>query len=95
RRAGVRGPGPAGRTAAARRDGCTLETNTGGGQGPAATNAKGAGAVSGPDDERRVDFLDDLDILPDTTGDERGPGWGDSDDDSTARLLSERPPHWD
>jgi hypothetical protein len=51
--------------------------------------------VSGPDDERRVDFLDDLDILPDTTGDERGPGWGDSDDDSTARLLAERPPHWD
>jgi hypothetical protein len=51
--------------------------------------------VSGPDDERRVDFLDDLDILPDTTTDESGPGWGDSDDDSTARLLSERPPHWD
>ncbi|MBB6119039.1 hypothetical protein [Nocardiopsis algeriensis] len=50
----------------------------------------------GPDDERRVDFLDDLEILPDTTGDERALGWGDDpDDDSTARLLDERPPHWD
>ncbi|WP_201294933.1 MULTISPECIES: hypothetical protein [unclassified Nocardiopsis] len=52
--------------------------------------------MSGPDDERRVDFFDDLDILPDTTTDESGPGWGDSaEDDSIARLLDERPPHWD
>ncbi len=51
--------------------------------------------MSGPDDERRVDFFDDLDILPDTTGDESGPGWGDPEEDSTARLIAERPPHWD
>lgn len=48
-----------------------------------------------PDDERRVDFLDDLDVLPDTTTDESGPGWGDYEDDSVSRLMDERPPHWD
>lgn len=53
-------------------------------------------AVYGPDDERRVEFLDDLDVLPDTTSDEGALGWGDEvSDDSTSRLIAERPPHWD
>ncbi|CAM4018752.1 hypothetical protein NOGI109294_22505 [Nocardiopsis gilva] len=54
--------------------------------------------MSTPEDERPVDLFDDgLEILPDTTSDERGPGWGEhvSDtDDDTARLLEDRPPHW-
>lgn len=52
--------------------------------------------MSAPEDDRLVEMFDDgLEILPDTTGDERGPGWGDSDrDDNTDRLLEERPPHW-
>ncbi|QSB16598.1 hypothetical protein JQS43_10155 [Natronosporangium hydrolyticum] len=49
---------------------------------------------------------DDDEVLPDTTQDERGPGWGDdypgpgshdSHDSLTGddrRLLAERPPHW-
>lgn len=52
--------------------------------------------MPGTDDERRVDFIDDLDILLDTTSDESGVGWGeDPEEDSTARLIAERPPHWD
>ena len=51
--------------------------------------------MSGPDGERRRAFLDGLDILPDITGDERTVGWGDREEDSTARLIDERPPHWD
>ncbi len=40
---------------------------------------------------------DDFDVLPDTTSDEDGEGWGDdvdvaSDDD---RLADELPPHWE
>ncbi|MFC4561265.1 hypothetical protein ACFO4E_05285 [Nocardiopsis mangrovi] len=53
--------------------------------------------MSAPDDDRRVEFFDDgPDILPDTTADEHGAGWGESpaDDDNTARLLEDRPPHW-
>ncbi|MFD0775023.1 hypothetical protein ACFQZ2_13880 [Streptomonospora algeriensis] len=51
--------------------------------------------MSGPDDERTVDLSEDeLEILPDTTRDEHGPGWGDGPDDNTERLLEERPPHW-
>ncbi|WP_181874287.1 hypothetical protein [Marinitenerispora sediminis] len=53
--------------------------------------------MSSPDDERPVEmFDDDLDILPDVTGDERGAGWGERapDPDDTARLLEDRPPHW-
>ncbi|MFC7328761.1 hypothetical protein [Marinactinospora rubrisoli] len=53
--------------------------------------------MSSPDDERRVEmFDDDLDVLPDVTGDERGPGWGESafDADEADRLLEDRPPHW-
>ncbi|GAA1777196.1 MULTISPECIES: hypothetical protein [Streptomonospora] len=51
--------------------------------------------MSAPEDERVVDLGDDdLEILPDTTRDEYGPGWGDERDDNTDRLLEERPPHW-
>lgn len=50
--------------------------------------------MPGPDDDRRANFLDDLDLLPDTTSDERSEGWGDRDEDSTARLIADRPPHW-
>ncbi|GAB3708824.1 hypothetical protein [Nocardiopsis nanhaiensis] len=38
---------------------------------------------------------DDFELFPDTTRDERAEGWGDGEDDSTARLIAERPPHWD
>ena len=40
----------------------------------------------------------DDDLLPDVTSDERAIGWGDDfgDDEGTdARLLDDRPPHWD
>ncbi|MBV2363455.1 hypothetical protein ACFPZ0_03160 [Streptomonospora nanhaiensis] len=52
--------------------------------------------MSGPEDDRPVDLFEDgLEILPDTTSDERGPGWGDPDrDNNIERLLEERPPHW-
>ncbi|WP_190318398.1 hypothetical protein [Nocardiopsis listeri] len=50
--------------------------------------------MPGPDEDRRVDFFDDLEILPDITGDERAEGWGDTEEDSTARLIADRPPHW-
>ncbi|WP_433325508.1 hypothetical protein [Spirillospora sp. CA-294931] len=51
----------------------------------------------GPDDERPVDLTDDeIEILPDQTGDDTDTGWGEwrgeSDDD--ARLIEDRPPHW-
>lgn len=49
-----------------------------------------------PDDERPVNLADeDLEILPDQTGDDIDRGWGEwrtADDDS--RFLEERPPHW-
>ncbi|MBB4933240.1 hypothetical protein F4561_004060 [Lipingzhangella halophila] len=54
--------------------------------------------MSAPDDERQVElYEDDLEILPDTPFDERDAGWGGSlvSGDDTARLLEERPPHWD
>ncbi|MBB6170829.1 hypothetical protein HNR23_000889 [Nocardiopsis mwathae] len=56
--------------------------------------------MSTPEDERPVDLFDDgMEILPDTTGDERGAGWGERVPDAgvdadTARLLEDRPPHW-
>ena len=52
--------------------------------------------IGNPDDERPVELTDDeLDVLPDQTGDDTDRGWGEwreADDD--ARLLEERPPHW-
>ncbi|MEY9210778.1 hypothetical protein NI17_013685 [Thermobifida halotolerans] len=54
--------------------------------------------MSEPDEERLVVFDDDLEILPDTTSDEYGPGWGEATDrDGTSRieeLLNDVPPHW-
>lgn len=38
---------------------------------------------------------DDFVVLPDTTTDETGPGWGDDDAPNDDRLIEERPPHWD
>jgi hypothetical protein len=49
---------------------------------------------AGPDDDRLVElFDDDLEVLPDQTGDDTDVGWGErpSDDDS---IRYERPPHW-
>ncbi|WP_173434282.1 hypothetical protein [Allosalinactinospora lopnorensis] len=54
--------------------------------------------MSAPDDERQVELSDDeLEILPDGPGDEHGAGWGGAlfGGDDIARLLEERPPHWD
>lgn len=54
--------------------------------------------MSTPDEERPVSLFDDLEVLPDVTGDERGAGWGErvpeSDPDDLARFLEDRPPHW-
>ncbi|MBW8480899.1 hypothetical protein [Actinomadura parmotrematis] len=51
-----------------------------------------------PDDERPVDLDDDLEILPDQTGDDTDVGWGDwrgsAAEDDDDRLTAERPPHW-
>jgi len=55
----------------------------------------------GPDDMRPVDLFDEeLPVLDDQTSDDTDLGWGRwdaaSDDTAdTARLLEERPPHWD
>lgn len=38
---------------------------------------------------------DDVPVLPDTTSDEGGLGWGDEEDTGNdGRLIAERPPHW-
>jgi hypothetical protein len=39
---------------------------------------------------------DDVNVLPDTTSDERAGGWAEADEsDDDDRLEQERPPHWD
>jgi hypothetical protein len=40
---------------------------------------------------------EDVDLLPATTEDETGPGWGEAprDIDDDQWLRDERPPHWD
>lgn len=51
--------------------------------------------MPGPQERRPNPFLDDLDVLPDTTSDERAVGWGeDAERDDTDRLNADRPPHW-
>lgn len=60
-------------------------------------SSPGGPAMSGPDDERRVDLSDFDDgppVLPDITDDERGSSWGEYEEDDVARLLEDRPPHW-
>ena len=54
------------------------------------------------DDERLVDLSDEGDswvdedpVLPESTRDDTDAGWGESRRDNDARLLAERPPHWD
>jgi hypothetical protein len=63
----------------------------------------GGGIVDGrstvDDDERLVDLSDDRDqwdpLLPEATRDDTDAGWGERRRDNEARLLAERPPHWD
>ncbi len=38
---------------------------------------------------------DEFVVLPDTTTDETGPGWGDEPESDDARLREDRPPHWE
>ncbi|HEU0041712.1 MAG TPA: hypothetical protein VFQ15_05120 [Jiangellaceae bacterium] len=39
---------------------------------------------------------DDFEVLPDTTTDESAVGWNeDGDETNDARLLADRPPHWE
>jgi hypothetical protein len=38
---------------------------------------------------------DDLDVLPDTTSDERADGRGEAHESDDDHLERERPPHWD
>jgi hypothetical protein len=50
----------------------------------------------GLDDGRTVDFaVEDAPLLPDQTGDDTGPEWGDRSWSNDERLLDDRPPHWD
>jgi hypothetical protein len=46
------------------------------------------------EDRREVTFTDDLEILPDQTGDDTDAGWGERTASNDDRLLAERPPHW-
>jgi hypothetical protein len=41
-----------------------------------------------------VGWDDDFVVLPDTTTDETGRGWGDDREPDDERLLDDRPPHW-
>jgi hypothetical protein len=51
------------------------------------------------DDDRIVEFDDDLPVLPEQTVDDTPAGWGERpasrDRSNDQRLLDERPPHWD
>lgn len=38
---------------------------------------------------------DDFEVLPDTTSDESGEGWGDAVESDEDRLADELPPHWE
>jgi len=46
-------------------------------------------------DDRPVDLVEELVILPDTTTDDTDAGWGERRLDNDERLLAERPPHWE
>jgi hypothetical protein len=48
-----------------------------------------------PDDERIVDLSEDDPILPEVTTDDTDAGWGERSADNDARLLEDRPPHWE
>lgn len=47
------------------------------------------------DDDREVDFDDELTILPDQTRDDTDEGWGEQPRDNDEQLLANRPPHWE
>ena len=58
------------------------------------------GSTKMDDGERLVDLSDDRDgwdgqLLPQSTRDDTDAGWGEPRYDNDARLLAERPPHWD
>jgi hypothetical protein len=47
------------------------------------------------DEDRTVDFVDDIAVLPEQTSDDTDYGWGERSSSNDERLLDERPPHWD
>ncbi|WP_412737573.1 hypothetical protein [Krasilnikovia sp. MM14-A1259] len=48
------------------------------------------------DGERTVDFeSEEAPLLPEQTRDDTERGWGDREYTNDARLLEDRPPHWD
>jgi len=51
--------------------------------------------VAAHDDDREVEFDEDLAILPDQTRDDTDAGWGERSQSNDDRLLADRPPHWD
>jgi hypothetical protein len=58
------------------------------------------GSTAMDDGERLVDLSDERDqwdepLLPGSTWDDTDRGWGEVRRDNDARLLAERPPHWD
>jgi hypothetical protein len=48
-----------------------------------------------PDEEREVEFVDDLPVLPAQTRDDTDAGWGERHEANDRWLWDERPPHWD
>jgi hypothetical protein len=55
-----------------------------------------AGDRAPADEDRTVDLVDDDEpLLPEQTGDDTDRGWGERAESNDARLLDERPPHWD
>ena len=48
-----------------------------------------------PDDERVVELVDELPLLPEQTRDDTDAGWGERFVANDRWLLDERPPHWD
>lgn len=47
------------------------------------------------DDDRVIEFDEDVLILPDQSGDDTDSGWGERSTGNDERLIEERPPHWD
>ncbi len=62
--------------------------------GPDTTDGERAVGRNSADD-REVDLSDELRVLPDQTRDDTDAGWGEHPTGNDARLLAERPPHWD
>ncbi len=47
------------------------------------------------DDDRVVEFDEEVLVLPDQSTDDTDRGWGVPATSNDERLLEERPPHWD